>query len=110
LDVDLLGWRVDPNYRRFLRWLGGFVDEALRVCPKGVVESIPACRMNRVSLSIVHPVRRHQANAKMMVVAIIPLEKITTEALGILDSAKSFRKLRLILQGLEVAFREWIVV
>ena len=80
------------------------------MCPKGVVESVLACDLNRVRLSIVHLVRRHQANAKMMVVAIIPLEKVTTEALGILDTAKSFRELRLILLGLEVAFREWIVV
>ena len=66
--------------------------------------------MNCVRLSVVHLVWRHQANAEMVVVAIVPLEKVATKTLGILDTAESFWELRLIFHCFEVALREWVVV
>jgi hypothetical protein len=46
--------------------------------------------VNGVSLSVVHLVWCHQADAEMLVIAIAPLEKVTTETLGILDAAEAF--------------------
>src|ERR1700692_1937464 len=46
----------------------------------------------------------------MMMVLVVPIEETATEGLGVLDAAEALRKLRLIFHGLEVAFRERIVV
>jgi hypothetical protein len=43
-------------------------------------------------------------------VLIVPVEELPAEASGILDTAEAFGKARLILQGLEVAFGERVVV
>lgn len=93
-----------------MRWFGRFVNESFWVDLECVAESVLARRMNCVSLSVVHLVRRHQANAEVVMIAIVPLEKVTTKTLGILDTAESFWELRLIFHGFEVALREWIVV
>src|ERR1017187_10494963 len=57
-----------------------------------------------------HLIGRHQADASMVVILIIPIEETAAERLGILNAAEALWKLRLVLQRLEVAFRERIVV
>src|SRR5208337_3594881 len=46
----------------------------------------------------------------MAVVLVVPIEKAAAEASGVLDAAKALGEQRLILEGLEVAFRERVVV
>ena len=57
-----------------------------------------------------HLVWRHQSDAQMMMIAIVPVEELTAKSLGVLDAAEPFGKLWLIFHRLEVAFREGIVI
>jgi len=54
---------------------------------KGRVESFLAGCVDLVGLTVVDLVRRHQADASMVVVLIIPIEEATAEGLRILDAA-----------------------
>ena len=53
---------------------------------------------------------RHEADSGMMVILIVPVEKAPAECLGVLDTAETLGELRLVFEGLEVAFRERVVV
>ena len=66
--------------------------------------------MDGVGLSVVDLVWCHQAETGVMMIAIIPVEKMPAECLGILDAAEAFGKLRLIFQGFAAALRERIVI
>jgi hypothetical protein len=55
-------------------------------------------------------IRRHQSDAGVVMVAIIPVEEVTNECLCILDAAEALWKLRLVFQRLEAAFGKRIVV
>jgi len=61
-------------------------------------------------LAEMHLVGRHQADAGMVMSAVVPIEEIAAERLGILDAAEALGKLRLVFHGFEVAFRERIIV
>src|SRR5471032_194133 len=101
---------IDPCRGRFCGWLWRFSDEALRVGAEGTIESFLACRVDRVDLAVMDLIGRHQAEAGMMVILIVPAEKAPAECLGVLDAAEALGELRLIFQGFEVAFRERVVV
>jgi hypothetical protein len=66
--------------------------------------------MNGIGLAVVHLIRGHQTDPDVVMVLIVPVEEAAAEAFGILDAAKALREGRLILQRLEVAFGEWVVV
>src|SRR6516225_5894886 len=57
-----------------------------------------------------HLIGRHQADAGMVMLLIVPIEEAAAERLGVLDAAEAPWKLRLVFHGFEVAFRERIVV
>ena len=63
-----------------------------------------------VSLAKVHLIRRHQADAGMVMVAVVPFEEVAAETYGVFNAAETLWKLRLVFQGLEVALREGIVI
>jgi hypothetical protein len=42
-----------------------------------------------------------------MVIAIVPVEEMPAEDLGVLDRAEAFGEFRLIFQGFEVTFGNW---
>ena len=63
-----------------------------------------------VGLTVVHLVGRHQADAGMVMILIVPIKEATAERLGILNTTETLRKLRLVFHGFEVAFRERIVI
>ena len=46
----------------------------------------------------------------MVVVLVVPIEEAAAEASGVLDAAEALGELRLVLEGLEVAFGERVVV
>ena len=66
--------------------------------------------MDCVGLTVMHLIGRHQADAGMVMLLIVPIEEAAAERLGILDAAEAPWKLRLVFHGFEVAFRERIVV
>ncbi len=66
--------------------------------------------MNGVDLAIMHLVRGHQTDPGMVMLLVVPVEELAAEASGVLDTAEAFGEARLVLQGLEVAFRERVVV
>ncbi len=102
--------RVDPGGG----WLGGrygrVFDEALGVGDEGGVQRRLAGGMDGVGLAVVNLVWRHQAQACVVMGRVIPGEEVAAELFGILDAAEAFREPWLIFQGLEVAFRERVVV
>ena len=108
------GWfrrrRIDPCGG----WLGGrngrFLDEALGVCTERLIERELARGVNGVDLAVMHLVRGHQTDPAMVMLLVVPVEEGSAEASGVLDTAEAFGKARLILQRLEVAFGEGVVV
>jgi hypothetical protein len=46
----------------------------------------------------------------MVVLPVVPVEKGNTEGTGVFDGTKTGRKLRSILEGLELRFRIWVVI
>ena len=66
--------------------------------------------MDGIDLAVVHLVGRHQADAGMVVLLVVPIEEAAAEASGVLDAAEALGEPRLILQGLEVAFGERVVI
>ena len=63
-----MGWRVDPAFWRLS-------DEAFWVSLEGRVESFLAGCVDLVGLTVVDLVWRHRADASMLVILIIPIEK-----------------------------------
>jgi hypothetical protein len=66
--------------------------------------------MNGIGLAVMNLVRRHQTDAGMTMVLVVPVEEAAAEAPGVLDAAEPLGEVRLVLQRLEVTFREWVVV
>ena len=108
--MELAIWRIDPDDGWLLGWVGGLFDEAVRVGVVGSIEGFLALGVDLVGLSVVDLVRRHQADAVMVVIAIVPIEEGAAESLGVLDGAEAPGKLRLVFAGLEEALGEGIVV
>ena len=75
-----------------------------------MIEGELAGGVNGIDLAIVHLIRGHQADPGMVMFLIVPDEECATETSCVLDAAEAFGKARLILQGLEVAFGERVVV
>ena len=66
--------------------------------------------MDGVGLTVMHLIGRHQTDAGMVMLLIVPIEEPAAERFGILDAAEALWELRLVFHGFEVAFRERIVV
>src|ERR1700722_15022700 len=94
-------WRVNPCGGWFGGWDGRFLDEALRVFPECLIEGELASRVYGVDLAVVHLVRGHEANPKMVMVLVVPVEEVPTEALRVFDATEAFREPRLIFERLE---------
>jgi len=94
-----LGWRVDPGGGWFEWRFWRLSDEAFWVRLKGHVESFLAGCVDLVGLTVVDLVWRHQADASMVVILIIPIEEAAAEGLRIFDAAEPLRKLGLASRG-----------
>ena len=75
-----------------------------------MIEDCLAGFLDVVGLTIMDLVGRHQADSEMMMVIIVPFEECPAEGLGVPDAAEALWKLRLVFQGLKMAFGEGIVV
>ena len=103
-------WWIDPRCSWFGGWCWRFVDEARRVFAECTIECVLTSGVDGVGLTVMHLVRGHQADPDVMMVPVVPVEEASAKALGVLDAAKALGEGRLILQSLEVAFGERIVV
>ena len=78
------------------------------------MERLIECRLARgvncIGLAVMYLVRGHQTDAAMVVVPVVPIEEAAAETSGVLDAAEALGELRLVLECLEVTFREWVVV
>ena|GEM_PF-2614728 len=110
MDLELLSWRVDPDGGWFWRWPWRLIDEAIGVGAEGVIEGFLAGGVDLVGLAVVDLVGRHQADAQVMMVLVVPVEEGSAKGLGVLDRAEALGYLWLIFEGLEAAFREGVIV
>jgi hypothetical protein len=85
-------------------------DEAFRVSVEGAIEGVLAGGVDCISLTVMHLIRRHQADASVVMLLIVPVGEAAAERLGILDTAEALWELGLVFHGFEVAFRKRIVV
>src|SRR5208283_3501356 len=85
-------------------------DEAFRVSVEGAIEGVLAGGVDCVSLTVMYLIGRHQADASVVMLLIVPVEETAAERLCILDTAEALWELGLVFHGFEVAFRERIVV
>src|SRR6266404_6217790 len=60
---------------------------------------------HRLGPSVVHRLRRQQPDSRVMVLRVVPPHKFLTKSPRILDLSKALRKLRPVLQRLELALR-----
>ena len=86
------------------------MDEALRRFEERRVEGGLSGGMDGLGLSEVDLVGCHQPDAGVMVFLVIPREESAAEAAGMLDGLEVLWKFRLVFQGLEVCFRERVIV
>src|ERR1039458_10320704 len=105
----LCGW-IDPCRNWLCGRFGLLSDEAFGVSVEGAIEGVLACGVDGVGLTVMHLIGRHQADACMVMLLIVPIEEAAAERLGILDAAEALWELRLVFHRFEVAFRERIVV
>ena len=85
-------------------------DEPLRCAEERRIQGSLAGGVDCAGLSEVDLVGRHQADACVMMVFIIPGEEATAEGARLNDGLEPFGELWLIFQRLEVGLRERVVV
>ena len=76
-----VGWRIDPSCGWFGWWCWWPFDEALWVLVESTIECFLAGGIDGVGLAIMHLIWRHQADADMMMILIIPVEEASAEGL-----------------------------
>ena len=88
---------------------GGLPDEALRVGRIGRQEHLVPGVPHRGSPYVVHGGWRHQPDARVVMLAVVPGEEPLAEDTGVLDRTEPLRELRAILQGFELGLGERVV-
>jgi hypothetical protein len=84
--------------------------EAFGMREERVIEHLLAGGVEPRRLAGVHGHRRHVADVGVPMGVIIPGEEPLTERTGVFDGVKARRKVGLVLEGLELRFRVWIVI
>ena len=98
MDFFALRWRVDPGGDGFSGRFWRHFDEAFWVGLEGVIEDFLAGVIDLFGLAEMDLIRRHQADAGVVMVTIVPVEEVADEGLCVLDAAEALWKLRLIFQ------------
>ena len=91
----MLGWSVDEAFGMSLVETG---QHPLAVCN------------DLLCSTIVHILRSEQGESRMMMLAVVPLEKAAAKLPGVLTRAKATGEVRPIFESFELALREGIVV
>ena len=99
MDFFALRWRVDPGGDRFSGRAWRHFDEAFWVGHEGAIEDFLAGVINLFGLAVMDLIGRHQSDAGVVMVSIVPVEKVATEVLCVLDAAEALWKLRLASRG-----------
>ena len=84
--------------------------ESLRVNAVCREKRLLARRKDVFGSAVVHHRRGHQADPGVAMLVIVVAEEVAAESPGVLNAPEAFRKLRAILHGLELRFRERIVI
>ena len=86
------------------------MDEAFGVGAEGGGQGGLAGGVDLAGFSEMDLVGRHQAEAGMVMVLVVPAKEGAKKGDGVFDATEAFWKLRLVFQCLELAFRIRIVV
>ena len=92
--------RIDPDGGGLGGWHEGLLDEALGLGVEGAIEGPLSGGMDVVSLAVVDLVWGHEAEARMVMVLVVPGEEAAAEVLGILNAAEALWELGLVFQSL----------
>jgi len=90
--------------------LGDAPDESLGASGVGGLEDMATLLPDNGRLSIVDRRGIHVADPTVVVLVVVPVEEVAREATGVLQAAEAIWKLRSVFQGLELGFREGVVV
>ena len=85
-------------------------DKAVRVPFVSLAEYGLALADDLVGTAIVQHLGGEEPNARVMVLGVVPRKEDLTEAAGVLEGAKALGEVGSVFQGLELAFRERVVI
>ena len=106
----LLFWWIDPDGVRHGRRARCDAFEASRVCREGADEGDTALCGERGRAAVVYGIGRHQGDAGVTVLGVVPREELSAVRSCILDRAESCREVGPVLQGFEVRLGIRVVV
>ena len=80
----------------------GATDESLRMGNLGGLEHSGSIGVALFSETEMHVARSQQPEARVMMLVVVPAKEVTTEAACVLNAAEASRKVRPVLERLEV--------
>ena len=90
--------------------LGLLALEAVWVSQKGVIEGGLPSGMDGLSRAVVDAVRGHVADARVLMLVVVPGKELLTEGACIGQATKARREVGAVLQGLELGLAERVGV
>ena len=75
-----------------------------------MIECLLTRGMDGLDLAVMHLIRYHRPDRGEVMTLVIPVEKFTAKASGVLDATEAFVEARLVFQCYKAAFRERNVV
>jgi hypothetical protein len=75
------------------------VDEPLGMTAKGIRQDLSTVLEEGTCVSIVHGSGGHHTDRAVVVLVVVPVEKLTADRAGVLVRAEAVRKLRPVLQA-----------
>ena len=88
------GRLVDPDGGGDRRRAGWVVDEALRPGPVGGQQDFGTPVAGLLGESVLHRRRSHQADARVAMLVVVPVEECPAEETGVFDRLEASRELR----------------
>ncbi len=102
--------RVDPDRFGKIGWDRFAVGESLWESSLGRFQHKSPFVTSRVGGLVVHILRSVQADPRVAMLPVVPIEELPAKLSGLLQSAESSRELGTVLEGLELGFGVGIVV
>ena len=114
MSFSWLGWaglgRVDPDGIGQRRGARRFADEAFGMLLEGFGEDALPVVQDLGGKPVLDQVRCQQGDAAVVVFVVVPVEEDVAMGAGVFQRAEAIRELGPVLQGLELAFRERVVI
>ena len=76
----------------------------------GHEQCLLACQLDGLGQAVVNAVRGVETDPRMMVCVVVPIEEGAAETARVLDRTETLGKLRPVLHGAELRFRERVVI